>query len=157
MVCPVRGSESQSLSGSHIQFTGDFVTFCLSDFAHAHSFGEILPKQAIGVLIAPPLAGAVGITKVGRRRHRLGNRFGHRLGRLLGEARLATRGGVLVASFPDSVNSDAAAPAYGRGPRWDGAEALTGRATRTRPGPWSSRTGACAECGKARPHSDSRV
>ena len=53
------------------------------------------------------------------------------------------RGGVLVASFPDSVNSDAAAPAYGRGPRWDEAEALTGRATRTQPGPWSSRTADC--------------
>lgn len=55
MVCPVRGSESQSLSGSHIQFTGDFVAFCLSDFAHAHSFGEILPKQSVEVFVGTPL------------------------------------------------------------------------------------------------------
>ena len=55
MVCPVRGSESQSLSRPHIQFTSDFVAFCLSDFAHAHSFGEILPKQSVEVFVGAPL------------------------------------------------------------------------------------------------------
>ena len=52
---PSEGSESQSLSGSHIQFTGDFVAFCLSDFAHAHSFGEILSKQSVEVFVGAPL------------------------------------------------------------------------------------------------------
>ncbi len=55
MVCPVRGSESQSLSRPHIQFTGDFVAFCLSDFAHAHSFGEILSKQSVEVFVGASL------------------------------------------------------------------------------------------------------
>lgn len=55
MVRPVRGSESQSLSGAHIQFARHFVAFSLRDFAHGHSFWEVPPKQSVEVLVGAPL------------------------------------------------------------------------------------------------------
>lgn len=60
MVRPVRGSESQSLPGAHIQFASHFVAFGLCDFAHAHSFWEVLPKQSIEVLVGAPLPRVIG-------------------------------------------------------------------------------------------------
>jgi hypothetical protein len=64
MVHPVRRPESQSLSGSHIQFSGNFVAIGLGYFAHARPLLEILPKQSIEVFVGASLPRVIRVGKV---------------------------------------------------------------------------------------------
>jgi len=47
----VRGLESLPLSRPHIQLPGHLIAISLRDRAHAHAFWEVLPKQAVEVLV----------------------------------------------------------------------------------------------------------
>lgn len=62
-------SDSRALFRTVIQLLDHLAQLGISDLAEVLSLGEVLPYQAIGVLVSPTLPGAVGITEVHSRRH----------------------------------------------------------------------------------------
>lgn len=68
-------SDSRAVFGAVIQLHNHFAQLGIGDLPKIRSLGEVLPYQAIRVLVGPTLPGAVGITEVRRRRHRLGHGF----------------------------------------------------------------------------------
>src|SRR3990170_715128 len=58
--------EPQRLTRTGIQFPGNRVQFLLSEAAQVTALGQVLPQQAIGVLVDAPLPGTVRIGKVYR-------------------------------------------------------------------------------------------
>jgi len=60
----VRGLKSQPLSRPHIQFSRNLITVGLGYCAHAHAFWEVLPQQAVEVLVGASLPGMVRRRKI---------------------------------------------------------------------------------------------
>ena len=52
--------EAQSLARPVVQVIGDVIALGLCERAHASALGQVLPKQAVEVLVAASLPGVVG-------------------------------------------------------------------------------------------------
>src|SRR5829696_8449863 len=59
-----RGCEAERLARAAIELLGDLVEALLADPGEARLLREVLPKQAVGVLVRAPLPGALGIAEV---------------------------------------------------------------------------------------------
>lgn len=59
-------TEADSLAGAVIQLLDGRSYLGFRHLPEVGPLGEVLPDQAIGVLVRPSLAGAEGVTEVGR-------------------------------------------------------------------------------------------
>jgi Carbamoyltransferase C-terminus/Carbamoyltransferase N-terminus len=60
----LRGAIAQAFAGSAVQLRGNAIAGALHEVGHAGALRQVLPEQAVGILVGPPFPGVVGRCEV---------------------------------------------------------------------------------------------